>query len=249
MVTNVTRELEMKKFLITTGLATGIVAGGALAASAAMIDLTDITPVPNAVYTTQTGASASGSADGVTWTITPSAGGTLTYNGGGDAPGAGDGLTGEGDGIGIRGLGDVDEVDNMLGESPREYLNLVFDQEVTLTAAFYLDLFQNPETQELEQASLFSGLGAVGGNELVSTNANVNAILGTGFASANGLSFTGTQFSFAPTGQNDGLSLDNFALAGFSYTVDETEVVPVPAAGFLLVGALGGLGLMRRRKG
>ena len=147
MVTNVTRELEMKKFLITTGLATGIVAGGALAASAAMIDLTDITPVPNAVYTTQTGASASGSADGVTWTITPSDGGTLTYNGGGDAPGAGDGLTGEGDGIGVRGLGDVDEVDNMLGERPREYLNLVFDQEVTLTGAFYLDLFQNPETR------------------------------------------------------------------------------------------------------
>jgi hypothetical protein len=236
----------MKKFLITTGLATGIVAGGTLAASAAVVDLTDISPVPGATYTTQTAASATGTADGVTWTITPSLGGSLTYNGGGDAPGAGDGLAGEGDGIGIRGLGDVDEVDATPDD--REYLNLVFDQEVTLTAVFYLDLFRNPQGDLLEQATLFSGLDAVGGNELVETDAAIDAILGTGFGSALGLSFTGTQFSFAATGENDGITLDNFALAGFSFEVEDTAVIPVPAAGFLLVGALGGLGLLRRRK-
>jgi hypothetical protein len=234
----------MKKFLITTGLATGIIAGGALSASAVTVDLTDINP-PGA-YTTQTGAVASGTAGGVTWTITPSAG-TLTYNGGSDAPGMGDGLSGEGDGIGISGLGDRDEVDNLLDDRPREFLNLKFDREVTLTGAFYLDLFQNPDTEALEQASLFAGFGATG-SALVSTDADVDAILGTGFASTGTISFTGTEFSFAPTGENDGLSLDNFALAGFSYEAGMAPI-PVPAAGFLLVGALGGLGLMRRRKG
>ncbi len=238
----------MKHFLTTTGLAAGIVVGGTFAASAAIVDLTDISPVPGTTYTTQTGASATGTADGVTWTITPSEGGALTYNGGSDSPSAADGLAGEGDGIGVRGLGDVDEVDASPDDSPREYLNLVFDREVTLTGVYFLDLFENPDNGSLEQATLFSGLGAMGGSELVSTDADIAAILGTGFASNTGLSFTGTQFSFAPTGDNDGLTLDNFALAGFSFEVDDTEVVPVPAAGFLLAGALGGLGVLRRRK-
>lgn len=52
-------------------------------------------------------------------------------------------------------------------------------------------------------------------------------------------------FSFEDTGIGIG---NSFRLAGVTLTVDGTAaVVPLPAPGFLLLAALGGLGLMRRR--
>lgn len=53
-------------------------------------------------------------------------------------------------------------------------------------------------------------------------------------------------FSFDDTGIGIG---NSFRLAGVTLTVDGTSaVVPLPAPGLLLLAALGGLGLMRRRR-
>jgi hypothetical protein len=74
--------------------------------------------------------------------------GTMTFNAIGDtAPGSlslsnGGTLLGQGDGIGVRRIGDSDEINSSAGGS-QEFLNITFDEYYRITEVFILDLFNN----------------------------------------------------------------------------------------------------------
>ena len=119
-------------------------------------------------------------------------------------------------------------------------MTVTFSDVVTLSAAYFLDVFHaaNPTSKsQFESANLTIGSapGAVAGS-VFATNPTSE---GVGFASMFG-TFKGTSFTFfAGAGQDNGDG--DIALAAIN-------VIPLPA-GLLLMGtALGGLGMMRRKK-
>jgi hypothetical protein len=67
-----------------------------------------------------------------------------------------------------------------------------------------------------------------------------------------GVTFTGTAYSVSFGGTANQIAFDNITLgsstAGSTGGSVDTSPVPLPASAVLLMGALGGLGLMRRRK-
>lgn len=75
---------------------------------------------------------------------------------------------------------------------------------------------------------------AIAGSQFVSGVAG--AIISPGLTSA-----TGFRISFGPDGFNGGITQIDYSYA-------RVAAVPLPAAGFLLIGALGGMAALRRRK-
>lgn len=215
----------MVRTLKTLALAFAAGLLGAAGASASTIDLTD------AGSYTAGASSANGTVDGVAWEITPvpnSAILTYTpYDGTGTAVGAP--LAFEIDGIGI-GQGD-DEVTH-----PTETLVMTFDEEVDVLGIYVLDLFGDETVtiydQNNVQIALITATSPSGNN-------SVGGYTYYAFAAATPV----TSLTFVPGNGNDNAGNPDFAMAGI-----ELAAIPVPAAGLLLLGALGMLGLARRRK-
>lgn len=199
------------------------------AASAATIDFTRNASV---------GAISSGSVKGVGYTVT--ANGALNnsqrYDGGTPFPMNSFGLAFDRDGLGV---GD-DEISRTISNS--EFVRITFDRAVEVTGFAFLDLFRARQGQSRE-----AGVVRVGGNggspDAVLLAVQDFAERGVpGYAELTGLSLFSNEFTFRVRNGNDAVGVADGALAAV-----QVGAVPIPAAGVLLVGALGGLAAMRRR--
>ena len=201
---------------------------GASMASASVIDFTSAS----------TGTSGSILNGSVTWTMDASGylNNSQTFDG--NSTPSGTGLSFQTDGYGV-GLHD-DEITTFNSNS-FEWIRVTFSAPVLVDAIYFLDLFQAADgsSQEVGVASIN------GGFPIISLYAN--DIAGSGAAGFVGASFAAiavTEIFFTVLSSNDNLGFADGALAGISFVAP----VPLPAAGFLLVGGLGGLAAMRRRR-
>ncbi|PZQ94881.1 MAG: hypothetical protein DI533_21095 [Cereibacter sphaeroides] len=239
-------------------LAAGFSLAGAFAAGAATLDFTDLATFtgPNALYANN--ASASGTIgtglSKVTWTATasqtpmkynmPDGNGVLSgYDNGYDGAAGSkaplqvlSGLKLDGDGLGI---GD-DEI--TIGER----ITITFDKAIRLTGIYVLDLFQGIHEGQFGQEIAYSTgdfLFSLTGTQNKGTGNNA----GYKFAAVDSGDFNVTSITFRAKATNafgdDGKR--DYALAALDF---EIAPVPVPAAGLLLLTAVGGLAAARRRK-
>ncbi|MEL6683357.1 MAG: VPLPA-CTERM sorting domain-containing protein [Pseudomonadota bacterium] len=141
----------------------------------------------------------------------------------------GDTLAGTTDGVGILG----DELDG----GGMQYAVLTFVEEVFLTNVYGLDHFANATVNDQEEMRVTVGAvpGAIDAS-LMATDTG-----GIGFSDLV-TSLRGTTFTFWAGEGNDGAGKPDFALAGVT-----VAPIPLPASALLLLGAVGGLGAMRRR--
>ncbi len=198
--------------------------GGAAAANAAVIDFTSAS----------TGASGS-VGGGVTWTMTSSSYLNNAQLFDGNAVPTGTGLSFERDGYGV-GVGD-DEITSTLGS--QEWIDVTFSEAVQINAFYFLDLFKSRDGSSIEV-----GQATVDGTQVFSLAATDVAGSGAaGFVAATFAPIWATVVRFTVLTSNDGLGLADGALAGIGLAA-----VPVPAAGMMLLGGLGGLAALRRRR-
>lgn len=217
----------MKRHLRIGLLALGAlgVMGGGMAARASVIDLTDPTSF------TAGSTSATGSVDGTAWTLTPAPGeSVLTYTAFDATATPGAPLAFETDGVGIT----DDEV-----AWPLESLTMTFSEAVAVSGLFVLDLFGD------------ESLSVYGDGDVLLGVFTATAPFGDAMGGYNFFSFAAEVMTqtlrFVPGAPNDGVGNPDFALAGVQIG-SAPSPVPVPAAGLMLLGALGGLGLARRRR-
>lgn len=208
-----------------TRLALGVICGAALtavSANAATIDFTDDDFVNGAFNEAARTTVTVSAINGVL---------TLTNFDGSFAPN--DQLAFDNDGFGVN----DDEVSN---SNTDEELVVTFGNPITVTGLFFLDLFEDPNSVEQETAFVEFSDGTV-----LSFPAEVQfgANAGFGFFMLDDPILT-TTLSFTAGSENDGQTLPDFAVAGV-----EVEPIPLPAAGWMFLGALGGLGLIARRRG
>ena len=237
--------MHTSRFLKVSAAASAL-ALSAAGASAATLDLTADSPA-NA-----------GTLAGVGYTIS-AVGGALdnaqSYDGGQPTPTGdlADELAFERDGYGVDG-------DEITLADPAEAIVIAFDSVVRLTGVAFLDLFNDEYTDLASQRTTHVRNDAgdlfevsdefaellVDGVSAFYVDSVDNLGAGAGYAEATGLSFVGQTFTFqvgTASTQNDGSGAPDFALAGI-----QVAAVPVPAAGLLLLGALGGLGAAARRR-
>lgn len=206
----------------------GLVAGVALAAglSAANATVIDFTSAG-------TGTSGSLFKGAVTWTL--SANGALNNSqvfDGSLAP-SGVPLSFQTDGYGV--------VDDEISTTSRltQYIDLTFSAPTLVDAIYFLDLFvaRNVQSAEVGFASIDGGAPiALLATDLAGTRA-------AGFVGAAFVPVLASVIRFTVQDTNDLLGVADGALAGVGIAP-----IPVPAAGLLLLGGLGGLAALRRRK-
>jgi hypothetical protein len=213
-----------QKFHILT-LAAFVTMAGAMGAAAATIDFTD-----EGSYTISDDL-ATGTTDGIGWTLDSNpADSRLRYTQEFDGDAAPvTPLALENDGIGVSLRLPDDEV-----SFPSESLTMTFDATANVTGFYFLDLFGD-ETVDIYDEN----------NVLLTT---VTAASADGDNSVGGYTYWAfdasvTSLTFVPGPLNDSVGRPDYALAGV-----DLAAVPVPAAGLLLLTALAGLGLARRRK-
>jgi hypothetical protein len=194
---------------LSTLLTAGFLSLSAVSANAATLDFTS-TPF----------VGATGSIDGVGYTITTAPGSLIL---GGNAGPSCTGLACQTDGIGVASGQDTNEIDFF------ETLTITFDEEVYISGLSFLNLFEN------EVANV-----QVGGTNLSFTG--VEPLFGTGFVteSFSSLFATSVTFTTQTLSGDDGDS--NYYVAAL-----EVSEVPVPAAAFLFAPALVGFMGLRRR--
>lgn len=210
----------------TLSLAAFVTMAGAMGAAASTIDFTD-----EGSYTI-TEDLATGTTDGIGWTLDSNPDDSrLRYaqEFDGDAAPPTTPLALENDGIGVSFLVPDDEV-----SYPRESLTMTFDATASVTGFYFLDLF-GAETVDIYDEN----------NVLLTTVIASSADLDNSVGGYTYWAFDAsvTSLTFVPGPLNDSLGRPDFALAGV-----DLAAIPVPAAGLLLLTALGGLGLARRRK-
>lgn len=143
----------------------------------------------------------------------------------------GDTLAGTTDGVGIMG----DELDG----NSMQYAVLEFTdgRDVRLTNLYGLDLFSTADGSDQEEMRVT--VGAAPGAIDAFLQASSTAQPGFGDLKT---SLVGNIFTFWAGSGNDNAGRPDFALAGATLAP-----VPLPASALLLLGAVGGLGAMRRR--
>ena len=204
----------------TSIAAAALALGMASGANAALVDFTSLTQWPD--------SSATPNVAGATVSVSAT-GGLITQNLDG-APGPIGPLAGETDGFGVNN----DEI-----TFPAQSITVTFSRAVRVTALYFLDLFIARDNSDEEEA-----VATFSGGEVVSTIATAT-VPGFGFGS-NDLGPKGiitTSITFTAASTNDNIGNPDFALAGI-----EAAVVPLPAAGWLFLSALGGMGLLARRR-
>lgn len=211
--------------LVKTLALSGAFVSMAATANATLVDFTN-----PATFTTITNISASGAVDGVNYIITPDPAGQLTFAE--TATGttcAASPLACIFDGLGVS--------DDEISANPPQSITIAFDQEVTLTNLYFLDLFIAANHSNTEQAFVSVDAGPALSYDAQEVFNGSNSGLGSFI-----VSLTGSSFTFFVNG-NDNVGVGDFALAGI-----ELAPIPLPAGLLLLGGALGALGVARRRK-
>jgi hypothetical protein len=236
--------INMRK-IETLALAASLSIAGAFAANAALLDFTDLNTFtgPDAISADANGAS--GVIAGVTWTLTPSTT-PMRYNfaaGNGVFSGANDGFDGqlsnlsvplalEGDGIGIVN----DEITSDI--RPVESLTLSFSEKVKIKSLHFLDLFFSDKGTESVKVFADTAMTIL----LAEFSSNEELAVGYSGYKKGLMDYVGKSLTFRAAGGVDDTTRD-FSLAGAN-----VAAVPVPAAGLLLLTAVGGLAAARRRK-
>ncbi len=120
----------------------------------------------------------------------------------------------------------------------QEVITLTFDKATLIDAVYFLDLFvaRTGGSKEIGVAT-FDGLSQV----LLTATDLANT--GSGYVAATFAPILAKVITFTVLDSNDAYGYADGALAGVGIAP-----VPVPAAGLLLVGGLGGLAALRRRK-
>lgn len=212
------------KSLVMGAAFSAAMAFGASVSNAAVIDFTSASTGHSGVL-----------AGGTTWSMTASGvlNNSQTFDG--NSKPAGSGLSFETDGYGV-GLKD-DEITTT--PMRQEWIEVAFSAPTLINAFYFLDLFQaaNGSTLEIGQAT-------VDGSTTFSLAATDIAGSGAGgFVAAVFKPIYATVIRFTILSSNDNLGYADGALAGIGIAP-----VPVPAAGLLLMGGLGGLAALRRRR-
>lgn len=208
-------------------LASAALFAGASAADAYVIDFTN-------AGTGHSGTVYNGS---VTWNMTASGILNNSQSFDGNSAPSGTGLSFQTDGYGV-GAHD-DEITNF-ANNKMEWIRITFSAPVLVNAIMFLDLFQAKDgtSQEVGQASINGGFPII---SLYATD-----VAGTGASGFVGASFAAisvTEIFFTVLSTNDNYGFADGALAGIGLAA-----VPVPAAGLMLLGSLGGLAALRRRR-
>ncbi len=210
----------MTKMISAFSLAAAL-AFAAVPASAAVIDFTSA----------ETGLS--GTADGVTWTVTASTGvanNTQAFDGA-SMPASSLGLAFEQDGLGI--------VDDEVGLT--ETLTLMFSEPVRFVSYAVLDLFANVRDVATGEVAMLTVdgtdydlsfvAGAIGGYAELLLPVDVIASV----------------ISFTVRNSNDNLGVADAAFAAVSFETLPAPV-PVPASALMLIAGLGGIAALRRKR-
>ena len=221
-------------FRLRAMVGAAVLALAAGTASAATIDFTD-----SATYAGADSSSISGSVFGKTWTVTGRPADSLNFSQAYDGAPFDSPLADEIDGLGI-----VDDEISNSTDMRAERLRIEFSGPVTIAGLHFLDLFFGPDGAEKVQVWInrdgFSGFGGGGADAVVEATDAFQTMGGYRFYETNWTGVTSLVFGVG-AGSNDPAGVPDAALAGI-------EVVPLPAAGWLLLGGLGGLAAMKRRK-
>lgn len=230
----------MKSFFKVAGLGLAVGCASVVGASASTLDFTAFgvgVPAP----TGRTGTITVG-LDTVAWALTTNVG-DINYNQGYDGPPPASpahdaGLALVNDGIGIS----DDELTIDASDSIYEVLTLTFSQSVRITGFHFLDLFLqsgSPSTPVGERAHIAWNATSTSflASEVVGSNGGYH------FGDAMDIGIYTTALTFTVDADNDNQGYADYALAAV-----DVAPIPLPAGGLLLLGALGGLSLARRRK-
>ena len=137
-------------------------------------------------------------------------------------------IAGDFDGLGVDAIGDNDEVDYAVNGG--ESITMTFDNPTTVTGLRFLDLF-TPETVEVSSDT----------GKSLEVDTGLELSEGIGFRESTAMIWANvSKLTFEPGPENDAGSRPNFALAG-------VQVVPLPAAAWLMIGGLGAVGAYARR--
>lgn len=227
----------MKFSLKAMTVGAGLAIASAIPASALTLDFTKYSTVAGF---SSPSSSITGSIGGVDWTL-KAAGGDLTF-GNANQINKNHCLAESGSALGCQfdGVG-VTPSDELTG---KKRFILTFSAEVFLQGVHLLDTFIGLDAPG-EGARIVDSVVGTLGSVFADPNNDKSGYAFKSFADEKTTSLT-----FFTTGVKDDNNID-FALAGIDLRSSDgntPDVVPLPASALLLMGALGGLGLARRRK-
>lgn len=212
------------KSLIAGAAFSAVIGLFATASGAAVIDFTSASTGHSGVL-----------AGGTTWSMTASGYLNNSQAFDGNAAPTGTGLSFETDGYGV-GLNDDEITTTAIRQ---EWIEVAFSAPTLVNAFYFLDLFQNTNGQTVE-----IGEATVDGSTTFTLMATDIAGSGAGgFVAAVFKPIYATVIRFTVLNSNDNFGYADGALAGIGIAP-----IPVPAAGLLLMGGLGGLAVLRRRR-
>lgn len=214
---------------VSGAVAGAVMALGAAAGNAYTIDFTDA----------NTGATGTLFGGSVSWTMTASGilNNSQAFDGTANAATAASGLSFDTDGYGV---GRNDDEITTFPNGQQEWIRVSFSTPVLVNALYFLDLFIASDQSSQEVA-----VGSInGGFPIVSIYATDTIGGGRGgFAAATFAPILVSDIFFTILSTNDNVGFADGALAGIGIAP-----VPVPAAGLLLLGGLGGLAALRRKR-